>query len=429
MTTEIAVMNKSAISLAADSAVTIGMGHKFYNTANKLFTLSKYHPVGIMVYSSASFMGIPIETIIKEYRKYLGDACFDFLEEYWDDFVRYIEENFSDNDEMEDYMAKITSLIYYIDKNIKEIAEKKIDDYINSSSENNETLEQKQKKIKEIASESITKVITDYYNKFNSYDNDSNFYDKQEFIKDAIRDKVFDVTKEIIGNISEDNMRKILDISVMVLTKKHIGGPRTGIVIAGFGEKDMFPKLINAEFMGVYLNTLKYDNKNITAISNENEATIIPFAQDDVISTFMTGIDQDLKLDILKTIEKYKMENCNNEECVDMLKKDVRERIELWSRQYHINPIMETVSIAPKEELAQMAETLVNLTSFRRNLSMDEFSQSVGGPIDVALITKGDGFIWMKRKHYFDLNINQHFVQNYFRDNRRDNRYDVDNRE
>lgn len=164
----------------------------------------------------------------------------------------------------------------------------------------------------------------------------------------------------------------------MVLTKKHIGGPRTGIVIAGFGEKDMFPKLINAEFMGVYLNTLKYDNKNITAISNEN---------------------------------------------------DVRERIELWSRQYHINPIMETVSIAPKEELAQMAETLVNLTSFRRNLSMDEFSQSVGGPIDVALITKGDGFIWMKRKHYFDLNINQHFVQNYFRDNRRDNRYDVDNRE
>ena len=151
MTTEIAVMNKSAISLAADSAVTIGMGHKFYNTANKLFTLSKYHPVGIMVYSSASFMGIPIETIIKEYRKYLGDACFDFLEEYWDDFVRYIEENFSDNDEMEDYMAKITSRIYYIDKNIKEIAEKKIDDYINSSSENNETLDNK--KIKEIASD------------------------------------------------------------------------------------------------------------------------------------------------------------------------------------------------------------------------------------------------------------------------------------
>jgi hypothetical protein len=57
MTAEVAILNKSGIALAADSAVTLGVG-KTYNTADKLFALSKYHPVGIMIYSSASLMGI-----------------------------------------------------------------------------------------------------------------------------------------------------------------------------------------------------------------------------------------------------------------------------------------------------------------------------------------------------------------------------------
>ena len=57
MTVEIGILNKQGIALAADSAVTIGNRQKFYNTANKLFALSKYNPVGIMVYSNSDFMG------------------------------------------------------------------------------------------------------------------------------------------------------------------------------------------------------------------------------------------------------------------------------------------------------------------------------------------------------------------------------------
>lgn len=35
--------------------------------------------------------------------------------------------------------------------------------------------------------------------------------------------------------------------------------------------------------------------------------------------------------------------------------------------------------------------------------------ESVSGPIDVAVISKNDGFVWIKRKHYFDANINPRF--------------------
>ena len=61
-----------------------------------------------------------------------------------------------------------------------------------------------------------------------------------------------------------------------------------------------------------------------------------------------------------------------------------------------------------------MAESLVNLTSFRRHVTPDV--ETVGGPIDVAIISRGDGFIWIKRKHYFQPELNQHFLANYFRE-------------
>lgn len=58
MTAEVIVMNKSAIALAADSKVTVGglRTGKTYDKVNKLFTLSKYHPVGAMIYGNAEFM-------------------------------------------------------------------------------------------------------------------------------------------------------------------------------------------------------------------------------------------------------------------------------------------------------------------------------------------------------------------------------------
>ena len=36
-------------------------------------------------------------------------------------------------------------------------------------------------------------------------------------------------------------------------------------------------------------------------------------------------------------------------------------------------------------------------------------------PIDVAVISKGDGFIWIKRKHYFNPALNHQFFANYYR--------------
>src|SRR3990170_4684161 len=80
MTSEVAILTKQAVVLAADSAVS--SGGKIFNTVNKVFALSKHQPVGIMAYSSADAMGVPVETVIKEFRRIQGRQGYQHLEEY-----------------------------------------------------------------------------------------------------------------------------------------------------------------------------------------------------------------------------------------------------------------------------------------------------------------------------------------------------------
>ncbi|HEX3916857.1 MAG TPA: hypothetical protein VHW60_05925, partial [Caulobacteraceae bacterium] len=93
MTAEIAVANKHAVALAADSKVTIGgsAAIKTYDTVNKVFTLSKVHPVGIMIFGNAEFMDYPWETIIKLFRKEQGPSARDHIQNWSDDFRTYVE--------------------------------------------------------------------------------------------------------------------------------------------------------------------------------------------------------------------------------------------------------------------------------------------------------------------------------------------------
>lgn len=63
----------------------------------------------------------------------------------------------------------------------------------------------------------------------------------------------------------------------------------------------------------------------------------------------------------------------------------------------------------PKQELSYAAEAFISLTSVKRRVSSQQ--ETVGGPIDVAIITKNEGFVWIKRKHYFDMEINPMYTR------------------
>jgi hypothetical protein len=81
MTAEIVIMNIRGV--------------KIFPSANKVFTLSKYHPVGVMIYNSAEMLGIPWEVAVKTYREELADESFSHLEEYAVDSLRFLESHIS----------------------------------------------------------------------------------------------------------------------------------------------------------------------------------------------------------------------------------------------------------------------------------------------------------------------------------------------
>ncbi len=423
MTAEIAIMNKMAIALAADSAVTYGNKDKIYNSANKIFTLSKYHPVGIMIYDNAEFMGIPWEVIIKQYREYLGDKSFPRLSGYVDSFIQYLKQ------------GRIIELydegIYFSAKVVEFLGEicRKFETDIRSVDNGSLSEEDKYNILR-----GILKIFHDVVEAMPDRLLPEGF---EEYISTRFQERLAqyvaefcDFVREFIRQrtIPEDDIVRLTTDCIRIFMKNSPENGSSGVVIAGFGEEDIFPALIENEIYGTIKGDLRFEEKRVSEISVNNDYDIVPCAQRDTVDTFLQGIspsylnviNQYFKQEMVsaidqipdKIIAKKKKENIIN--LVTNKWQDTLEQIREYSRQTYINPVLTSVRISPKEDLAIMAESLVNLTSFKRQVSIDKFSSTVGGPIDVAVISKGDGFIWIRRKHYFSPELNYHFFNNYY---------------
>lgn len=428
MTAEICVMNTMGIALAADSAVTIGSGRKIYNSANKLFTLSKYNPVGIMVYGNANFVRIPWESIIKVYRQNLGQKTFDKLEEYSHDFISYLKNSpFHELmcPEQEEYyvLSTISSYFEILVKDIIKSLQARVNEVPNLTDEEtlinlaNAKVEALLKKYDE------TEFITNFNDEDIRYLLDKYGEHLSELIRGIFEKMIY--SEELITNLS------YIGVNYLV---KEFSPDRSGIVIAGFGEKEIYPSLFSHHIDGTINGKVKTVLDDEERIGFNNAASIIPFAQSDMAQTFIRGIDPEFEQlsngyinYIFEELPKKivsQFENILPDEMIDNIRKNLVEEFKRINDNYNevmnnykqenfTRPIINVVRSLPKDELAEIAEALVNLTSFRRKVSSSP--ETVGGPIDVAVITKGDGMVWIKRKHYFDANINQQFAQNYLR--------------
>lgn len=73
---------------------------------------------------------------------------------------------------------------------------------------------------------------------------------------------------------------------------------------------------------------------------------------------------------------------------------------------------LDIVRHMPKPDLAAFAESLVTVSSMKRKVTVGP--ETVGGPVDVAIISRHEGFIWVKRKLYFDPGLNQRYMSRTF---------------
>ncbi|MGV3730976.1 MAG: hypothetical protein ACO1NN_09495 [Sphingopyxis sp.] len=410
MTAEIAVMNKSGIALAADSKVSIGGSppSKGYDTVNKLFALSHSHPVGIMVFGNAELMGVPWETLIKFYRQNIGDKSFEKVEDWSSNFIDFINkfDLFDERSILDNTRTIVRNQISFL---IKEL------NYLHNS------LDCEPKEQREI-----------FFEMLNSTEDQI----KQDLIPGSRNSKS---TLEIIDHEIEneptgdkeidEKIKSILKLTTRAKTQSNLS---SGIVISGFGDKEIFPSLVEFSTDGIINNTFRISSASPTSISYSTTSCIRSFAQHDMVQRFMMGADGNFLETITRTFQEL-IEGVSHHNLIEYGKKSSQtqknqdeltlqshevteafsEKLLSYIRDEYTRPVTRMVSLLPKEELGHLAESLVALTSLKRRVSIE--METVGGPIDVALISKGDGFVWLKRKHYFPPELNHQFFRNYGR--------------
>lgn len=406
MSVGVCIINRNGIALAADSAGTYTGNKMFYNSMNKVFSLSRKYVYGVITYGATTIHNVSIDQVLKEFRTYLDSReCITDFFEILPMFEEFIEQK---NDyykfsvaEKEQCHRLIKSLVVEWGNKIKAIV----------------TLEDSKEKLEIILNELRDKIQNSLR---------INNYNVATYINDTYRDQFNLWVGIVVPELNQYPEQKeqlwsyicdYFNLSLMTETEHAMG-----LFFAGYGNNDAFPKFIHIELYGTTGGHIKYKLIERYEESN-NHAKIVPLAQSDVILTFCKGISNTFvnyipqkvdaiinsKLDSLPdTFTDMQKDELKN--ILSSTKHEIASSMEATIQNDNVNPILDSVQLIPLPEMAFLAESLVNITSLKRTFAIDGNQQTVGGPTDVAVMSKGDGFVWIKRKHYFDSKINPNYV-------------------
>jgi hypothetical protein len=392
MSCEVAVMNKRGVALAADSAVTLG-GRKIYHTAEKLFQLSTGAPIGILTYGSADIMGVPWETVVKMFGRKLADQRFDSVEQYAQEFLRFIEVSSTLFPESSQTSWLQSMIANYWSQFTDQLRESLKDEPKATP-----------KRVVEMLSELVNRDIIENWNEYESIEALGTAYGDRVIAEYA--GQIDEVEKRVFesAHLSSKTRQDLRTIVRFMYTKKWFhSGDLSGVVVAGMGESEPFPVLVHYHVGTIAAGRLRYIKFDEALITHDDDAMVVPLAQTNMIDMFYRGIFPELERSIpglvLSCLGKVLGPSAKRlpAKLIEKFDEAFREALNKEVEKKYTSSLIAGVSALPRYELAKLAEALVNLTAFRARMSADE-AETVGGPIDVAVISKGDGFVWVKKR-------------------------------
>jgi hypothetical protein len=410
-------MNEHVIVLAADSATTVSMlmsgerKTRYFRGANKLFQLSRIHPVGLMIHGAATVQGVPWELLIKDFRVSLDEKSFERLPEYPQhlfDFLAAHKQLFPDAEKESTFVQNAIQAMLAAQRVVRES-----DKYERANDEEKtavfaagltELLEglKGEAPLEPVTTQDIEAALVRY--------------------KDAVVTKLNDEWVPIAAEFGPlvETLAELAIRELMTHYERYLAN--TGIVIGGYGAHDYYPsfELYNCfGFLADRFIAVRSDRSR--SIARGSFGVIEGFAQDNMIDTFKFGLGFDAYAHVHratekaltqiaeKTLHKY-APGTSVDELKDLILEELSAAQDDWFqkvRQEHYAPLARVISSLPVSDLAALAKSLVELQSLKERVTRD--SESVGGPIDVAVISKHDGFVWIERKHYFRAELNPRF--------------------
>ena len=366
----------------------------FYNSMNKVFSLSNKYTYGAITCGNTSLYNVSIDQVLKEFCVYLDER--DGIEDFFDivplfqEFIEIKKDYYRFNSaESTDCISIISDIMNNYGNKIKQVIE----------TDGN--------------SDSIDGILNEFGAIINSGSRIEN-YDVSGYIDKQYRVHYEQTTKNIVPDLAKytDQYNRlwklITDFFNLSLLKETQNPIR--LLFAGYGSNDAFPKYVIMDVYTVVGGKLKCSIQERFEESN-NSAKIIPLAQGDVVLTFCKGISDTFMSFIPKKVEEVINEKIaglsgsfsaeQNEvltRSFSTCKDDISKAIIDLAQNDNVNPLFRSVQFIPLPEMAFLAENLVNITSLKRTYSLDGNQLTVGGPTDVAVLSKGDGFVWIKNK-------------------------------
>ena len=413
MTAIVGILNKKAAVMAADSALTVTRGDttRIYNNTTKIFKLSDKYPVAVMTFSSADFMGVPLNVLINMYKEHEGEKDYKDLQGYVDNFIQFLDKERCLHDDQIQHQYLRSEILTFYEK-VKAFADEDIHADADAVQDHEITEEEATAIIKKHFLEGI-EAIQDVVKesekspRFERY----SFEKFQKYAKEDL-DALMELCKE---EGTPEDMRDDWEKGVYDYVCSDFFYNGTGLVFVGYGTDEIYPSLIPIYVSGIFDGNFRYcysKNEN-EIISNENESAIVPFAQTDVMMTVMKGMSPVLREKVDeweqaavqqtkdKMIEAMKEAGIDEETIAKVQQLETKEINDQYSRQIqdfqqseYINGLVDTVEAFGIEDMANMAESLIEITNLQRHITASE--ESVGGPVDVAVLTRDRGFVWMK---------------------------------
>lgn len=422
MTSVVGILNKRGIALAADSAVTRNRFKengfrsqkvtKCTKNGNKMVRLSNAVPITVMITGNALFLGTPWDVIARRYRQKRGDVPHATVEAAVRDFFCFISENpvFWDQGAVNNFMDTLLEDVF-----------SNIVGGMRGKAKRDETGallypdEFKKSFISECSFNNILPIVLGRCPQFVGYSLDL-FREKVGFIMD-----MFFMGKEL-DDYPEDLLNEIrpyFEANIhAILSSRHEEGRYSTLIFSGFGAEQEYPSLIPVCVYGGFDFRVNYhyNDDDVVNISDKRPVAICPFAQKDVVQSILRGIhgnwskragdmlrqmispdSYDIFDGVLHSMPNGFRDKLDEIDVEDLYEKFTKEGLQLRDdTQKEWEKCLKDYDL---EEMAALADSLIDLTGFHRILTFSQ--EGVGGPVDLAVISKADGFTWLRRKNWY----------------------------
>jgi hypothetical protein len=414
MTSEIAVMNQRAVALAADSAVTLIDGGTVVvrNEQRKLFNLVKGQPVAIMFFGVADMLGHPWDHLIEHFQRRRKEGAKPHLQDYGAAFTSmldHLEEFFPPERQKEDYRRLLASVFRHIFAYAQ---------FLRESSED-PALTADDTKVLETA---IERVWREYQQREDGTPRRDLPCFPQGFVKSVVSRHAAQVDELIAYGfgqfaLSQPAEAQLRDIAAFCVTKDLFLEDVSGLVFAGFGTQDRYPSVVTYYVSAVVDGIAKRSEVSVDSIDNEVRSRVRVFADSEVTHAFLRGIDFNLERRLYAGFRML-LHGVVDEviaafpNATQAVREELRKRFQSdfvpryfdafrgmiadYQQQAFINPVLRVLEIAGRSELAETARSLVELNVFKKRIMAQK--ETVGGAIDVAVISRDDGFQWWPKK-------------------------------